>query len=87
MEGNTQWEFNNNVLKSSFGISIDGDGNAYVVGEGTNNVVISPNGQNYRELLTSKNGLENPAAIHVDRSNNKMLVANTEGTAFVFNLK
>ncbi|XP_071121088.1 uncharacterized protein [Mytilus edulis] len=88
-QGNIQWVFKNvKVIKSPLGISVDGNGNVYVVGCNTNNVVvISPDGHTYRELLTSKNGLERPAAIHVDRSNNKMLVASREGTAFVFNLK
>ncbi|CAG2248363.1 unnamed protein product [Mytilus edulis] len=78
-QGNIQWVFKNErVLRNPLGISVDGDGNVYVVGRNTNNViVISPNGQNIRELLTSKNGLKSPIAIHVDRSNYKMLVANS----------
>ncbi|CAG2198773.1 unnamed protein product [Mytilus edulis] len=88
-QGNIQWVFKNvKVIKDTLGISVDGNGNVYVVGCSTNNVVvISPDGQTCRELLTSNNGLEKPAAIHVNRSNNKMLVANRKGTAFVFNLK
>ncbi|XP_071123278.1 uncharacterized protein [Mytilus edulis] len=88
-QGNIQWVFENKmVLRNPFGISVDGDGNVYVVGSNRNNViVISPNGQNIRQLLTSKNGLKSPIAIHVDRSNYKMLVANSGKQAFLYDLK
>jgi DNA polymerase III psi subunit len=45
--GITQWEFKDErVLQGPRGISIDNDGNVYVVGYSTNNVVvISPDGQ------------------------------------------
>ncbi|VDI76129.1 Hypothetical predicted protein [Mytilus galloprovincialis] len=87
-QGNIQWVFKKSVLKDPFGISVDGCGNIYVVGGGSNNVVvISPNGQHYRELLTIEHGLDEPMVIHIDRSSNKMLVSNTEGKAFVYNLK
>lgn len=70
------------------GISVDRDGNVYVVGTSSNNVVvISPNGQHYRDLVTSDNGIEKPVVVHVDISSCKMLVSNREGKAFVFNLK
>lgn len=87
-QGNTQWVFRDDVLKGSFGISIDGDGNAYVVGCEINNVVvISPNGQNYKELLTSANGLIVPGVIHIDRPNYRMLVSNGYRTQLIYNLK
>ncbi|CAG2200589.1 unnamed protein product [Mytilus edulis] len=64
-QGNTRWVFSNaSVLVGPFGISVDGDGNVYVVGNRTNNVVIiSPNGQHYKELLISENGLNEPMAV------------------------
>ncbi|XP_071123276.1 uncharacterized protein [Mytilus edulis] len=87
-QGNVQWVFENeSVLNAHFGISVDRDGNVYVVGEYSNNVVvISSNGQTYRELLTSENGLNGPVVIHVDRPSCKMLVANRAGKAFVYSL-
>ncbi|CAG2255462.1 unnamed protein product [Mytilus edulis] len=88
-QGNTRWVFSNaSVLVGPFGISVDGDGNVYVVGNRTNNVVIiSPGGEHFKELLISENGLNEPMVIHIDRSSNKMLVSNTMGKAFVYNLK
>jgi sugar lactone lactonase YvrE len=45
LHGTTQWEFKDDrVLKYPTGISVDNDGNVYVVGFGSHNVVVfSPN--------------------------------------------
>ncbi|XP_063399118.1 uncharacterized protein LOC134683731 [Mytilus trossulus] len=87
-QGNVKWEFKNeNVLNAPFGISVDRDGNVYVVGENSNNVVvISPNGRNYKQVLTSENGLKEPVVVHIDRSSCKMLVANRKGKAILYSL-
>jgi len=59
LDGTPQWEFNDElVLTGSCGISVDNDGNVYVVGRTSNNVVvISPDGQRHRQLLSSQDGL------------------------------
>jgi hypothetical protein len=64
LHGTTQWEFNNKrVLPDPVGISVDNDGYVYVVnGSFCNVVVISPDGQRHRQLLSSKDGLINPRA-------------------------
>lgn len=87
-QGKLQWMFKNkSIINVPYDISVDGNGNVYVVGEDSNNVVIiSPNGHDYRQVLTSENGLEKPVVVHVDRSNCKMLVANREGKAIVYSL-
>ena len=61
LHGTTQWEFKDTrVLQFPLGISVDNDGNVYVVGYTSNNVVvISPDGQCHRQLLSSKDGLTN----------------------------
>ncbi|XP_063404314.1 uncharacterized protein LOC134687787 [Mytilus trossulus] len=58
--GNTIWTFcDRSVLMSPLGISVDNDGNVYVAGHSTNNVVIiSPDGHCYRQLLSSDDGLK-----------------------------
>jgi DNA-binding beta-propeller fold protein YncE len=46
------------------GISVDNDGNVYVVGGGSNNVVvISPDGQRHRQILSAGDGLVNPRVL------------------------
>jgi sugar lactone lactonase YvrE len=86
--GTTQWEFKDTrVLETPHGISVDNDGNVYVIGYDSNNVVVfSPDGQRHRQLLSSKDGLKKPSVLDYDKSNNRLLVVNKKGTAFVLNV-
>ena len=89
LHGTTQWEFNDeSVLQRPRGVSVDNDGNVYVVGYSINNVVvISPDGQRHRQLLSSMDGLSNPSVLDYDKSRNKLLVVNHESsTAFLFDV-
>jgi hypothetical protein len=53
------------------------DGNVYVVGYVSDNVVvISPNGQRHRQLLSDKDGLFKPTILDYDISTNRLLVVN-----------
>jgi DNA-binding beta-propeller fold protein YncE len=86
--GITQWEFKDErVLQGPRGISIDNDGNVYVVGYSTNNVVvISPDGQRHRKLLASNDDLSYPTVLDYDKSTNRLLVVNESSTAFLFDV-
>ena len=88
LHGKTQWEFNDeHGLRGSRGISVDNNGNVYVVGYHSNNaVVISPDGQRHRQLLSSENGLKEPRMIEYDKSTNRLLVVNNNRTAFLFDV-
>ena len=88
LHGTTQWEFKDNrVLQYPLGISVDNDGNVYVVGYSSNNVVIiSPDGQRHRQLLSSKDGLKKPRVLEYDKSTNRLLVVNNNTTAFLFDV-
>jgi DNA-binding beta-propeller fold protein YncE len=88
LHGTTQWEFNDQrVLQHPCGISVDNDGNVFVVGYSSNNVVvISSDGQRHRQLLSNKDGLVNPTVLDYDRSTNKLLVVNDSDTAFLFDV-
>ena len=88
LHGTTQWEFNDeHVLQNPRGISVDNDGNVYVVGHMSNNVVvISPDGQHHRQLLSSKNGLNIPRVLDYDKSTNGLLVVNESESAFLFDV-
>ena len=79
LHGTTQWEFKDDrVLQGPFGVSVDNDGNVYVVGCNSNNVVVfSPDGQRHRQLLSSKGGLSYPHVLDYDRSTNRLLVVNS----------
>jgi DNA-binding beta-propeller fold protein YncE len=88
LHGKTQWEFTDeHGLRGSSGISVDNDGNVYVVGYHSNNaVVISPDGQRHIQLLSSENGLKEPRVIDYDKSTNRLLVVNNNRTAFLFDI-
>jgi DNA-binding beta-propeller fold protein YncE len=88
LHGTTQWEFKDNrVLQFPHGISVDNDGNVYVVGcLSSNVVVISPDGQRHRQLLASKDGLSYPRVLDYDKSTNRLLVVNESSTAFLFDV-
>ena len=88
LHGTTQWEFKDRrVLQGARGISVDNDGNLYVVGYNSNSVVvISPDGQRHRHLLSSKDGLSSASALDYDRSTNRLLVVNKRRTAFLFDV-
>ena len=88
LHGTTQWEFNSDrVLQEPGGISVDNDGNVYVVGFKSNNVVvISSDGKRHIQLLSSKDGLVKPCVLEYDKFTNRLLVVNVERTAFLFDV-
>jgi DNA-binding beta-propeller fold protein YncE len=88
LHGTTQWEFKDKRdLQGPLGISVDNDGNVYVVCYKSNNVVvISPDGQRQRQILSSKDGLNDPRVLDYDKSTNRLLVVNKSSTAFLFDV-
>ena len=88
VHGTTQWEFTDaRVLSSVHDISVDKDGNVYVVGFYSNNVVvISPDGQRHRQLLSSEDGMRNPRVLDYDKSTNRLLVVNESKSAYLFDV-
>jgi len=88
LHGTTQWEFNDKrVLHGPRGMSVDNDGNVYVVGCNSKNVVVfSLDGQRHKQLLSSKDGLSNPYVLDYDKSTNRLLVVNESGTAILFDV-
>jgi len=88
LHGTKQWEFKDTRgLLYPYSISVDNDGNVYVVGYDSNNVVvISPDGQRHRQLLSSKDGLKKPRVLEYDKFTNRLLVVNDNSTAFLFDV-
>ena len=89
LHGTTQWEFKDtHFLLVPRGISVDNDGNVYVVGYISSNVVvISPDGKHHRQLLSSMDGVSCPIVLDYDKSTNRLLVVNHKGsTAFLFDV-
>ncbi|XP_063411429.1 uncharacterized protein LOC134694354 [Mytilus trossulus] len=88
INGSCVWTFQNKlVLNEPRGIAVDINGNVYVVGFHSENVVIiSRDGKHHKEILTKDDGLFFPSAIFLDKENRKVLVANNRETAFVYNI-
>ncbi|XP_063402421.1 uncharacterized protein LOC134686676 [Mytilus trossulus] len=87
--GKIMWKFSDiSVLDTPYGICVDNDGNVFVVGYHSHNVVvISRDGKQHRQLLSSDDGLKYPRALHYDQSTNKILVANEFNDAFLYEAK
>jgi DNA-binding beta-propeller fold protein YncE len=88
LHGITQWEFKDNrILKGPRGISVDNDGNVYIVCCESNNVVVlSPDGERHRQVLSSEDGLIQPTVLDYDKSTNRLLVVNESKSAFLFDV-
>lgn len=87
LKGNKLWTFKkDDNLKHPLGISVDNNGNVFVVGLRSENVVvISADGTRNREVLSSKDGCYQPWSLHYNRSSRHFLVANTAAKAFIYN--
>ncbi|CAC5388365.1 unnamed protein product [Mytilus coruscus] len=84
--GEKRWAFENEcVLKEPRGISVDNDGNVFVVGNESNNVVVlSADGKQHKEILKASENLLYPYILDYNRSTNELLVANASGKAMLF---
>ncbi|XP_063400250.1 uncharacterized protein LOC134684870 [Mytilus trossulus] len=87
LQGTAKWTFQNEkVLSGANGISVDNDGNAYVVGRSNYVVVISPDGQQYKKITTASYGLSNSYSLDYNRNTNQLLVSNFSYKACTFTL-
>ncbi|CAG2204145.1 unnamed protein product [Mytilus edulis] len=86
-DGTPVWEFNNDILKTPRGITVDNNGNVFVVGhESCNVLIISPDGKQYKQILNKESGLYDPYAIFFDKLRNQLIVANNSSVAFLYNI-
>ncbi|XP_071141801.1 tripartite motif-containing protein 2-like [Mytilus edulis] len=85
---NLKWEFKDTQnLQHPQGISVDNNGNVYVVSMDTNSVVIiTPDGKRCRAILSSRDGLYIPRGLHFKPTSNKLLVANKNKSAFLYDV-
>ncbi|CAC5403173.1 unnamed protein product [Mytilus coruscus] len=76
--GDCIWTFkDDSVLKWAKGITVDNDGNVYVVGQGSSNMlIISNDGKHHKEILSEEDGLCAPSAIFFDKQKRELLVTN-----------
>ncbi|XP_071141673.1 tripartite motif-containing protein 2-like [Mytilus edulis] len=86
--GNLKWTFKNTKnLRYPQGIAVDNNGNVYVASMDTNSVVIiTLDGKRCKTILSSRDGLSKPRAMHFEPTSNKFLVANETKFAFLFDV-
>ncbi|CAC5406504.1 unnamed protein product [Mytilus coruscus] len=85
LQGGIKWKFKNkSFLQTARSITVHNYGRVYVSGNKFHNVVvISPDGNTLRVLLSKNDGLYNPQSLCFDRKNNKLLVANKQYDAIL----
>lgn len=86
IQGKPKWTFKDkNVLPIPLGITVDNEGNVYVVNNLLGKVVvISPDGQKYRQLLSDDRGITLPWCITYDRTTDRLLVVNWRDNAYLY---
>ncbi|XP_052065266.1 uncharacterized protein LOC127705046 isoform X2 [Mytilus californianus] len=86
--GTQVWEFKDkSVLDLPKGISVDNNGNVFVNGCSSKNVVvISPDGKQCKEILNRIDGLNTPLGNFFDKDRKQLLVANATQFANVYNI-
>ena len=88
--GDEVWCFGYDNIVSQQGIATDTDGNVFVVGYRTNNVMVtSPDGRRYKILLTGESdGLNWPTGLSFDASGDRLLICNeTNGYAALYDIE
>lgn len=87
-EGELLWTFTDaTYFTGPCGLSIDNNGFVYVVSSEMNRVIVlSPDEENKRVLVTDSEGLKSPYALQFDKLRNRLLVANNNSTVFLFDV-
>lgn len=89
LQGKTNWKFENkSLVNPPNGITTDIEGNAYVTGSFSNNVIfISSDGKETKEIISSTENLKNPIAIDYDKKTDRLLVSVASGLGCLFLMK
>jgi sugar lactone lactonase YvrE len=75
-DGSNVFIFSPPDLRGTHGIDTDRQGNVYVVGFGSNNILrLSPDGQNSDIIITNEDGIFNPITLCFSRDFKKLFVS------------
>ncbi|VDI58165.1 Hypothetical predicted protein [Mytilus galloprovincialis] len=89
VSGNVMWEFDNEDYNDMYGLATDSKGNVYVAStDGHGILVVSSDGRQYNDILTSFDSLDSPISLDFDRKENRIVVRNhTNEKAFIFDVE
>ncbi|VDI63540.1 Hypothetical predicted protein [Mytilus galloprovincialis] len=84
---NIIWKFvDHELLRSPTHLTSDANGNIYVIGKTSYNVVfISADGKQSRQLLGREDGMESMVGIHYDKGRKVLIIANMFGNVTIYN--
>lgn len=84
---NIIWRFiDKELLQSPTHLTSDSNGNIYVLGQNSYNVVfISADGKQSRQLLNREDGIEKVADIHYDKDRKVLIIINMSGSVIMYN--
>ena len=75
------------LLKDPRGVTVDNYDNVYVTSYRSNSVVVlEPDGSQGRQILNSDDGLKDPKGIYFDKSKNSLMVVNSSGPCFLYQM-
>jgi hypothetical protein len=83
-DGSNVFTFSSPDLKEIYGIDTDRQGNVYVVGWGSNNILrLSPDGQNSDIIMKKEDGISRPLTLCFSGDFKKLFVSNERGNLVV----
>ena len=88
IKGEKLWEFKDPlVLNGQLCVTVDNNFNVYVTSGKSNQVVVlESDGRQMRQLIGSDDRLDCPTGIYFDKSENRLLVTNYHGSAFLYDM-
>ncbi|CAG2256441.1 unnamed protein product [Mytilus edulis] len=80
LTGKMIWEYKDQSVRSSKGISVDKDSNVYIASSDNDSIIVlSSDGKHARKLLGSDDGISRPFGLVVDLKNGKLIVLDNNG--------
>ncbi|VDI51662.1 Hypothetical predicted protein [Mytilus galloprovincialis] len=88
LEGNHLWKFHNtSAIFQPTGIAVDYNSNVYVASYAFCSViVVSSDGKQFKKIISIKNGLCQPRALHFDETNSTLIVANRDQPIYLYHV-
>lgn len=86
--GNICWNFHErDILNVPKSLAVDKNGNIFVADMGLSKVlIISPDGKEHKQLLSSDDGLRRPTSLYLNKDTNQLLIADMKDQIMLYRL-